>query len=437
MDDDALPGAASNCKHRHNFWFLAKVIPRSVHMNFLPKSSGARPRVACEISCQGVVAARSADAGSPLSAVAKVDLPLGAVVPSLKPGNIVDRLAVTTALRRVMEDIGARANTRGADISLIIPDTAVRVLLLDFDALSSKLSEALPIVRFRLKKLLPFDAEDAMITFQVMSTSRSLVRVLAVAIPRDVLTDYETAAREAGFEPGSVLPSTLATLPSAEDTEGPVLIVNANTLGVTTAIVRAGVLLLHRSVDLQDHDAPTPPNIPQEMFEPSLATLPLVDVETSASEWAAQEALPEHGRNPYADRTFDEEAVQNEDSITGMPVPPVFAVNDNKHLPATSVLQQTVLHPASPSASAEEIAQAVSVAAAYFEDTLSALPSRIFSAGPLGAADVGRILVEQGVAQQEGLSVRELVNSSALLSEAVTANVSRAWLAGVAGALRG
>src|ERR1700761_6223045 len=119
-------------------------------MNLLPKASGTRPRVACEISPQGVVAARSNDATSPLAAVAKADLAEGAVIASLKPGNIADRVAVTAALRRAMEGIGSRANSRGADMTLIIPDAAVRVLLLEFDSFPSKLSEALPIVRFRL-----------------------------------------------------------------------------------------------------------------------------------------------------------------------------------------------------------------------------------------------------------------------------------------------
>ena len=65
-----------------------------------------------------------------------------------------------------------------------------------------------------------------------------------------------------------------------------------------------------------------------------------------------------------------------------------------------------------PVALAREIAQAVSVAAAYFEDTLAASPGQIWSAGPLGAERLGRILSEQGVGPEEGLSVRELVGSS-------------------------
>ena len=136
-------------------------------MNLLPQPSGNRPRLACEISPQGVVAARAETATSPLSAVARVALKPGALAPGLKAGNVVDRVAVSAAIRKALEDVGVRSNARGSDLTVVIPDAAVRVLLLDFDVLPNKLSEALPIVRFRLKKMLPFDADDAMLTYQV------------------------------------------------------------------------------------------------------------------------------------------------------------------------------------------------------------------------------------------------------------------------------
>jgi type IV pilus assembly protein PilM len=107
-------------------------------MNLLPQASGTRPRVACEIMPQGVVAARSADAAAPLSAVARVGLAEGAIAPGLKPGNVVDRVAVTAAIRDAMEQIGERANARDGNLTLVIPDSAVRVLLLDFEALPSR-----------------------------------------------------------------------------------------------------------------------------------------------------------------------------------------------------------------------------------------------------------------------------------------------------------
>jgi type IV pilus assembly protein PilM len=391
-------------------------------MNLLPQASGTRPRVACEIMPQGVVAARSTDAAAPLAAAARVALAEGAVAPSLKPGNIVDRVAVTAAIRSALEQIGERHNTRDANLTLVIPDSAVRVLLLDFEALPTRAAEALPLVRFRLKKLLPFDADEAMVTYQAMSTSKSIVRVLAVAIPRDVLSEYETAAREAGFEPGAVLPSTLACLAALEDDE-PTLLVNANPMGVTVAIVRGGVLLLHRSVDLQERAT--------IMVTPlaglPLPELPLVDVHETAGEWAAQQPLPEHGRNPYADQLAGEAAVQGIDDITNLDPPPVYTGGEANV--GASDLQSVPL--------SVEIAQAVSVAAAYFEDTLAIAPTQLLSAGSLGAEKLGQILKSSGVGDEDGLRVRELVEIAALLPEAVSASVPRPWLSGVVGALRG
>jgi type IV pilus assembly protein PilM len=390
-------------------------------MNFLPQASGIRPRVACEIMPQGVVAARSADAASPLAAAARVLLAEGAVVPSLRPGNIVDRVAVAAAMRGALEQIGERANARDANLTLVIPDSAVRVLLLDFEALPSRAAEALPLVRFRLKKLLPFDADDAMVTYQIMSTSKSVVRVLAVAMPRDVLSEYETAAREAGFEPGAVLPSTLACLAAVDDAE-PSLLINANSIGVTAAIARGGILLLHRSVDLQERSVTTA----TPLAGLPLPSLPLVDPHESAAEWAAQEPLPEHGRNPYADQVTDEAVVQGAGSITGMKIPDVYLEGQGNV--GASDLQPVPL--------SGEIAQAVSVAAAYFEDTLAVAPTEVLSAGSLGAEKLGRILKTSGVGEEDGLRVRELVETVALLPEAVSASAPRAWLSGVLGALR-
>ena len=472
-------------------------------MNLLPKAAGNRPRLACEIFAGGVVAARSPEPGAPLASVAKAELAEGAVVPGLKPGNIADRVAVIAALRRTLETVGAKANARKADLTLIIPDAAARVLLLDFDSLPNKLSEALPIVRFRLKKLVPFEADDAMVSFQVMSTSRTVVRVLAVTTPRDVLTEYESVAREAGFEPGAVLPSTLATLAGLEESEGASLVVNAHKTGVTTAIVRAGIVLLHRTLDLAEHSAATPADLPAALFERSpeasvAELLPLVDRESTAGEWAAQEALPEYGRNPYADRESAESAVEGEDSITGLPgaddgdgsyrrargANGAASAAPVTHEPAprfpyaaptvtadlNAELHQAILtaptsagtltdpaladslrwsqspvalaeepeppvHTLAADMQSEEVAWAVSVAVAYFEDSLGAAPPTLLSAGPLGADRLSRTLAEQGVAQANGLRVRELVEAAAT-GPAVTAAVPRGWLGGVVGALK-
>jgi type IV pilus assembly protein PilM len=234
-----------------------------------------------------------------------------------------------------------------------------------------------------------------------------------------VLSEYETVAREAGFEPGCVLPSTLACLAAVDDAE-PALLVNANSIGVTAAIVRGGILLLHRSVDLQEHSVTTATPLAGEI------SLPLVDAHETAGEWAAQEPLPEHGRNPYADQVEDEAAVQDPGSITGIKLPDVYLAGQGNV--GASDLQPVPL--------SAEIAQAVSVAAAYFEDTLAVAPTEVLSAGSLGAERLARILKTSGVGEEDGLRVRELVDAGELMPDAVTASAPRAWLSGVVGALR-
>jgi type IV pilus assembly protein PilM len=388
---------------------------------------------------EGVLAARSDAADAPVAAVARVALDSGAVQPAVKPGNLADRFAVVAALRKALEDIGLRGSARGADVTLVVPDAAARVLLLDFDSLPGKLTEALPIVRFRLKKLLPFDADEAMISYQVMSQTRQMVRVLAVAMPRDVLAEYESAAREAGFEPGSVLPSTLAAVAALGNAGAAELIVNAHSAGVTTAIVSGGLLLLHRTVDLQAAPAGVPTDLPAALFESSpensitAGPIAIVDPDDTAGEWAAQEPLPEYGA-AYSLAESAERAVQGEDAVTGLRIPPVFVAQDTPPLEEVEPVRMLAVTPQDASA---DVAEAINVAAAYFEDTLSQMPQRILSAGPMGAEQLQSVLAGYSAAGVDGLRVRELVTPEALLPDAVTASVSRGWMAGVVGALRG
>jgi type IV pilus assembly protein PilM len=365
-------------------------------MEILPKTLGTRPRLAVEIRAEGVVAARAEDAAALLTAVSRADLADGAVTPGLKPGNIVDKSAVTAAVRRVLDNIAGSGRERSRDVTVIVPDSAARVLFVDFDQLPSKTAEALPVVRFRLKKLLPFDADDAMVSYQVMSTEKDSVKLLAVAMPKAVLEEYESVVLAAGYLPGAVLPSTLAALAGLDEAESAVLVVNAGMGAVTTAIVQAGTLLLHRSVDMGASVGAS---------AEVTTVLPVVSRESTAQEWAQQEPLGPGGW----DRFDAETAMQ------------------------TSVTETAVVRDIEARAMAREVSQAVSVAAAYFEDSLQRSPDQLLVAGTLGAESVAAMMEESGV---EGLRVKEIVEPGMIEIGAVTASVPRGWLAGVRGALR-
>ena len=99
----------------------------------------------------------------------------------------------------------------------------------------------------------------------------------------------------------------------------------------------------------------------------------------------------------------------------------------------TSVVETAVVRETGLRAAGREVAQAVSVAAAYFEDTLQSSPDQLLAAGTLGAESLAAMMEESGL---EGLRVREMVDASMMEVGAVTASVPRSWLAGVRGALR-
>ena len=72
---------------------------------------------------------------------------------------------------------------RSRDIVLVIPDATTRIMLLDFDTLPDKLEDAEGVVRFRLKKSLPFDVDQSAVSFD-RQTAENGVRVIAAVTPR-------------------------------------------------------------------------------------------------------------------------------------------------------------------------------------------------------------------------------------------------------------
>ena len=137
-----------------------------------------RPRLACEITPAGVLAARPgsvAEAGQSQDVMTHfAPLRLGVLVPGLKAPAMTDRAAISSAIGQALEPIAERAKK----VTVVVPDASVRVLLLDFDTLPTKTADILPILRFRLRKLVHFEVEDAAISWQVLpkSADESLLR---------------------------------------------------------------------------------------------------------------------------------------------------------------------------------------------------------------------------------------------------------------------
>ncbi len=203
----------------------------------------ARPKLACEIAPDRVIAGRAADSGQVLDLCSTSELGPGCVVPDLTENNLRQRSSVVSALRDALEGVGGR----GRDVVAVLPDAAVRVVLLDFDSLPEKREEAEGVVRFRLRKSLPFDVDKATISYHSQTSSAGMRVVAAVAL-NSVVADYESAFREAGFSPGVVLPSMLAALGGAPAENG-TLVVKVDARTTSIAILDKQQLLLFRTLE--------------------------------------------------------------------------------------------------------------------------------------------------------------------------------------------
>ncbi len=205
-------------------------------------SNSERPRLACEINADRVVAGRGNSRGG-VDIYATRRLPAAAVQPSVAHANLANSSAVRQAISDAMASVGGGSK----DVIAILPDAAVRVLLLDFDTLPDRREDADAIIRFRLRKSLPFDVDEASLSFATHRSSGT-VRVVAALVPRAILREYEEAFEEAGYTPGVVMPSSLATLGLVEGID-PTMLVKVDPVTTTIAIADRGELVLVRTLD--------------------------------------------------------------------------------------------------------------------------------------------------------------------------------------------
>jgi type IV pilus assembly protein PilM len=209
----------------------------------MASNHSSRPRVACEVSAERVVAARAAQGALSLETLSSQNLAAGTVTPGLQQANVPARDTLVTALRDSLAAVAGRSR----DITLVIPDASTRILLLDFETLPEKPQDADSVVRFRLKKSLPFDLDTSAVSFDRQPADNG-VRVVAAVTPKSVLDEYESAVRDAGYNPGAVLPSMIAAL-GVVDATRPTMVIKVETGTTTFAIVDQNRLLLYRSLE--------------------------------------------------------------------------------------------------------------------------------------------------------------------------------------------
>ena len=224
------------------------------------------PAVVVEIAPDHIAAARCGNSRGSIEACAIEPLQVGSVMPSPVENNVTQPDAVRSALRAAL----SRVPDRGAPIAMLLPDPVVRVFILPFDSLPRRSEEASPVLRWRLKKSVPFDVDETVVSWMRQAGPQGNLEVVTAIARKSIIREYEEIVEGLGGRSVIVLSSTLAALPLLEE-RGATMLARIAGKTLTTVIVNRSSLCVYRATDLlAEADILEPQSVLEEIF-PAIA----------------------------------------------------------------------------------------------------------------------------------------------------------------------
>ncbi len=216
--------------------------------------SDPQPDFAFEVSDAGLAWVRPGTAAVP----AFVPLPEGVLSVSPLRDNVLKADVFAAAVERT---VGASSGRKRRRVVLVLPDYCARVAVLDFDAFPSDPAEQLSLVRFRMKKSVPFDVEDSAISYYAQPGSDKRVSVVVVVAALEILARYEAPFRAAGLHAGLVTTSSLAALEMDKE-PGISMMVKLTGRVLSVSVLKDKSLRLLRTVELSGSERRRDPRGP-------------------------------------------------------------------------------------------------------------------------------------------------------------------------------
>jgi type IV pilus assembly protein PilM len=201
------------------------------------------PEFIIEVAQDGLAISRT----RPPASVQYVPLPPGVISPSPVKENILDPAALAEAVRTLIPPATGRGKRRAA---LILPDNCVRIAVLDFDKLPEKEDERRPLINFRLRKSVPFDIDQAALSYFPQSGKK----VIVALAPSEIVAHYETPFRAVGLHPGLVTVSALAML-DLLPVAGSIVLAHHSPGALTVLALADGVVTIARTLEMAEGDA--------------------------------------------------------------------------------------------------------------------------------------------------------------------------------------
>ena len=199
------------------------------------------PGMAFEVSEAGIAAAR-------IGHHTQLDfhaLQPGVLTVSPLKENVLDEKAFASAVKALAATHSGR---KGKDAALILPDFSTRTTVLDFDSFPTEAEEQLALIRFRLKRSVPFDVEAAAVSYCAQPGPKR-VDVVVVMTPLEIVSRFEAPFRAAGLNPGLVTTSSLAAMELAPE-GGLTMIAKLTGRALTLLVRNKSTLKLVRCLEL-------------------------------------------------------------------------------------------------------------------------------------------------------------------------------------------
>jgi hypothetical protein len=156
----------------------------------------------------------------------------------LRPEDLARRVAGVASV------LGGEKGSFG----LLLPDGAVRVSILEFETLPTDRKEQESLIRWKMKPLLPFPTEDALLSFELAPKEPEGMEAVVMAVKKSVLAEYESMLDALNGEVSLVLPSSAALLPLLNDNAGAgEMLLNISPTHLTAVVVNGQQIRLWRN----------------------------------------------------------------------------------------------------------------------------------------------------------------------------------------------
>ncbi len=169
---------------------------------------------------------------------------------SFKEPNILNPPAFVSGIKETY----LKLLTKTVRISVSLPDSVGRVMLLDLETRFKSKEEGADLIRWKLKKNFPFDINEAHLDYQVLlERDTGEVSALVSLISRQVLNQYEDLLVEVGLQPNRIDFTTFNLFrlfsERLELAENAALIAYYGGV-VSMLIFYGGILMFYRSKDI-------------------------------------------------------------------------------------------------------------------------------------------------------------------------------------------